>query len=73
MPRIITNNTTSLLSKHRTTNIENIITFFQDKSDKSIIYLEASSHYDYGFKVGKVLGFQYRLIDILETIKKIEL
>ena len=54
----------------RTTSIENIINCFKDKSDKSVIYLEASSHYDYGFKVGKVLGFQYRLIDIFARFSK---
>lgn len=52
----------------RITNTKNIITFFNDKSEIKIQSLDASSPYDYGLKVGRHLGLQYKLIDLLTRI-----
>lgn len=54
----------------RTTNTKNIITLFQDKSEVSVVHLEASSPYNYGFRAGTLLKTQYRFIDILARLSK---
>jgi hypothetical protein len=38
-----------------------------DESELSINYLNASSHYDYGWNAGRLLRLQYKLIDIFAT------
>lgn len=55
----------------RATNTKNIITFFKDKSEIKIQSLGASSPYDYGWKAGRLLRSQYKLIDIFARFTKI--
>lgn len=46
-------------------------TFFKDKSDNSLIYINSSSPYEYGWKAGIKYRLQFKLIDFLiEFIKK---
>ena len=44
------------------TNIINKVIY---ENKESIVYIEASSSYDYGYKIGKRFRIQYRLLDIL--------
>ena len=43
----------------RTINVRKKEAFFQDEAELSINKLETSSHYDYGFKAGKLLKMLY--------------
>jgi len=49
---------------------ENTNMFFNDESEESVIYLEASSLYDYGLRVGRQFHIQYKLLDILSRFIK---
>ena len=47
--------------------------FFQDNLELSVRNMEASSHYDYGYKSGKLLRSQYKLIDFLARFSKTDI
>ncbi len=52
----------------------NMKTFFENKLDTSVIYINASSPYDYGWKAGIQYRLQYKLLDFfIELIKKGEI
>ncbi len=57
--------TTSRMDDTKNTN-----TLFKDKFMKSTIYIEASSWYEYGLKIGKRFRLQYMLLDLLTTFTK---
>jgi hypothetical protein len=53
-----------------TINLDNNIKIFGDKPETSGIRLDASSPYDYGLRIGRLLRSQYKLIDFLARFTK---
>jgi len=53
-----------------TTLKENTKTFLKDENSVAFNYIEASSFYDYGLKVGRRFRFQYKLLDIFARLTK---
>lgn len=49
---------------------ENVKTFLEEKSEELIVYINASSPYDYGREVGKQFFLEYKMIDILTRFFK---
>jgi len=47
-----------------------IETYSENKNKEQIVYLTASSSYDYGLQVGRDFLFQYKMLDILARFFK---
>jgi len=57
----------------KTNNFGNQIRLFNDKSEESIVNIQASSPYEYGLKVGRRFRLMYKIIDFLaDFVKKIQ-